>query len=192
MIKNTITLHALKDKVANKLNVHPKQLLLQYHLVFANKPGTNPTDITDEEELKIFEAKMRRLLVPQRTASGKLSTHILPEVTVIFEPQGLAANPPAGRSSGMIKKVIVCFMVLSILRYSKSKQSGSDCNKVAFTTDDEHKSIVQELEVLYRCEVHSKKEGVECFCYPKPANNRVHQALAYSDLGFWATQVMSN
>jgi hypothetical protein len=190
MIKNTITFDALKDLIASKLNLHPNHLLLQYRLVFANKPGTNPMDITDEDELSMFESKMRRLVVPQRTVSGKLSNRILPYVTVIFEHQGMEADPPPGRSSGNIKKVSNS-LILPFIHYN-SKQSANDRNKVTLaTTDDEHKAIVQELGMLYRCSVHSKKEGVECFCYPEPTNDHVHQALTYSDLGFWAAQIVS-
>jgi hypothetical protein len=95
----------LKNKVAEKLNFHPQNLTLQYRLSFSNKPLATPTDITDDDELMLFQAKMRKLIVPQKTASGKLSSRILPDVTVVFEPQGAAPDPPQGKSSGNAKKV---------------------------------------------------------------------------------------
>jgi hypothetical protein len=186
----------LQDIIATKLNVHPRHLHIQYRLNFTNKSGTDATDITDEEELMIFKAKMRKLIVPQKTASGKLSTCVLPDVTVIFEPQGTTGDPPAGKSSGKAKKVSYTFTILShalLLKNLWSKQSGNDHDKATLAiTDEEHKAIVSELQTLYRCHIHSKKEGVETFCYPEPTNDRVHHAMTYSDLGFWAAQVVSN
>jgi hypothetical protein len=137
---------------------------------------------------------MRKLIVPQRTASGKLSSRILPDVTVVFESQGADPGPPQGKSVGNSKKVCnISLDALSLaLNCSKSKQLAKDDKFLdPCAPDEEHKALCCELQTIYRCEVHTIKEGVECYCYPEQSNPAVHRIMTFNDLGFWASQIVS-
>jgi hypothetical protein len=83
-IKSFTSFKRLRDLVSEKLGCYPGSLKLRYRLD-TDKPKTPATSIHSVDELKIFRDRMRLLIVPQRLASGKISSRHLRPVTVCFE-----------------------------------------------------------------------------------------------------------
>jgi hypothetical protein len=83
IIKSSISYEDLRNTVAEKLGRHPNVVQLHYKL--DDKPKTSTTSIQSTDELEIFEQTMRLLLVPQRLASGKISSRKPKIITVFFE-----------------------------------------------------------------------------------------------------------
>jgi hypothetical protein len=90
--------------VAEKLKCFPGLLQLRYRLD-TDKPRTSATSIRTEDELEIFRDRMRLLLVPQRLASGNISTRMLKMVCVCFEDAADDTITRLGESNGISKKV---------------------------------------------------------------------------------------
>jgi hypothetical protein len=86
------------DLVSQKLGCYPGSLKLRYRLD-TDKPKTPATSIHSLDELKIFQDHMHLLIVPQRLANGKLSSHALKPVTVCFE-DGSNADQSSAHTSG--------------------------------------------------------------------------------------------
>jgi hypothetical protein len=104
-IASTISYDGLHILIAEKLRCFPGLMKLQYRLD-SDKAKTGATSIRSDEELSIFKERMRRLIVPQRLPSGKISTRPLREVRVCFEDAGEQAagkDISAGKTAG--KKV---------------------------------------------------------------------------------------
>jgi hypothetical protein len=106
-VPSTIGYDELYIMIAGKLRCSPSFLCLQYWLE-SDKPKTGAVSIQSDDELVLFEARMRPLIVPQRLPSGKISTRSLKPVSVFFEDATTAnatANAKTAKNAG--KKV--CF-----------------------------------------------------------------------------------
>jgi hypothetical protein len=85
MFPSTGTLNELQDTAGEKIRVHPHHLRLRYRVGGpVGKAGQDGTDVTSREEFKLFIDHMRPLIVPQRTASGKISSRTLKPIQVYF------------------------------------------------------------------------------------------------------------
>jgi len=112
IIPSNISFDALRIAIAERLNCYPGTLQLQYKLLYDGKKSSeNSTSIESKEELEIFVDRMRPLIVPQRTNSGKISTRVLKHVQVCFEDAnaspsaGDAQSSGSGKSSALGKRV---------------------------------------------------------------------------------------
>lgn len=111
VVQSTVSFDALRMQVAEKLRCFPGLLQLRYNLD-SDKPKDPPTSIQTEEELKLFIAQTRSLIVPQRLAKGKLSTRQLRKVIVRFK-DGSTDNVTHDVPAGLNKKV--CALALMII-----------------------------------------------------------------------------
>ena len=104
IIRSSISYEDLRNTVAEKLGRHPNVVQLRYKL--DDKPKTSTTSIQSSDELEIFEQTMRLLLVPQRLASGKISSRKAKIVMVFFEDgaDDRMNSMPEGSQAGGGKK----------------------------------------------------------------------------------------
>jgi hypothetical protein len=101
-VPSTIGYDELYIMIAGKLRSSPSFLHLQYWLE-SDKPKTGAVSIQSDDELVLFEACMRPLIVPQQLPSGKISTRSLKPVSIFFEDATTAASAKTAKNSG--KKV---------------------------------------------------------------------------------------
>jgi hypothetical protein len=101
-IASGISYDALRILIANKLSsTEPGLLQLQYRLDPKSKQAA--TSVQSVEELNLFKARLRPMLVPPLLPSGKPSTRQLKNVSVYFEDKwivGEFADPSNGKPSG--------------------------------------------------------------------------------------------
>ncbi|KAI9569504.1 hypothetical protein HD554DRAFT_2250489 [Boletus coccyginus] len=90
-ILSTITLTALRDIVAEKMERHPKAVRLQYHLD-SDKAKQASTSIHSSDELDIFIGRLQDLIVPGRLPSGRKSTRAPKNPVVQFEDAASLGN----------------------------------------------------------------------------------------------------
>jgi hypothetical protein len=83
-IVSNITFDNLRTVVAEKLRRYPGLVQLRYRLD-SDKQNVGATSIQSVEELNLFKEHMRVRIVPQRLASGKISSRALRPVRVYFE-----------------------------------------------------------------------------------------------------------
>ena len=79
-----ISLDGLCAVVAQKLNVHPHNLVLHYYLS-SDKVKDGATSIKSDEELQIFLSQLRKLIVLPCLPNGLPSLHPTKKIIVFFE-----------------------------------------------------------------------------------------------------------
>ena len=94
-ISSVISLDDLRNLVAEKLERFPGHVRLCYRLDL-DKAKAGAISIQTEAEFKLFNDRMRDLLVPPVLANGKKSSRIMKKVQVIFEDASIdqqSSNP---------------------------------------------------------------------------------------------------
>ena len=110
--------------IAERLRCFPGMLQLCYRLS-TDKPKASAISIQSDEQFTIFLSQMRMLVVPQRLASGKISTRQIKPITVIFEDGSQDKVVPDSQSGGG-KKVRV-----HIVRQTKMLIPNCYCRALA-------------------------------------------------------------
>jgi hypothetical protein len=197
-IESTISLDVLCRLVAEKLNCFPG--VLKQRLCYSldtDKSKDTRTSLKSDHELEFFIERMRRLLVPQKTANGRISRRILKPVTVLFDDAERVAARKEEGSKGQRTKVcfIICINKLRNLHiqleWEKSKYGsmelshGSNTRPAFLAKRDEQVAL---LQMRWRCEIHSTP-GKDVWCYSQ--GGRPCMTLAMHNLGFWAVEIVS-
>jgi hypothetical protein len=104
-VSSTVSFDELHIAIAKKIRGLAGLIRLQYRLD-SDKPKACAMSIRSDEELDLFKERMRGLIVPQKLASGKVSTRVLKPVRVNFEDVGeQAASAPTTATTASGKKV---------------------------------------------------------------------------------------
>ena len=112
-----ISLRDLRTTVAEKLNLFLDRVTLQYRLD-SDKQKDGATSIQTIDELDLFKARLRALIVPQRLTNGKPSTRPIKKVTVYFEAVGVDGQGNGNAGSSGDGCAAVCNIVIQV-RISK-------------------------------------------------------------------------
>lgn len=112
-IPSEISLHDLRTTVAEKLNLFPDHVTLRYRLD-SDKQKDGATSIQTSDELDLFKARLRALVVPQRLTNGKPSTRPIKKVTVYFEAVGVDGQGNGNAGSSGDGRAAVCSIVIQV------------------------------------------------------------------------------
>ncbi|KAI9568347.1 hypothetical protein HD554DRAFT_2172429 [Boletus coccyginus] len=169
---STVTLTALCDIVAEKMERYPKAVRLQYRLD-SDKAKQALTSIQTDDELDIFIGRLQDLIMPGR----------LPKNPVVqFEDavslgNGGSSHPSKGSTKG------------SDTASGTTKQKTTPASFADPELDGASRrlKLVGKLQERWKCKIHSK--GTDKWCY-SPSGGNICQMLTISNLSFWAIQVM--
>ncbi|KIK10991.1 hypothetical protein PISMIDRAFT_77775, partial [Pisolithus microcarpus 441] len=177
-ISSTVTLDELRITVSEKLHHFPGLISLRYRLD-SDKAKFGATSIQSEEELDLFKTQMRSLIVPQRLASGKLSTRPLKAVLVFFEDVS-TADAKNSSTAGNGNKAA-----------ARSSQKPSSSPSGTLEGTSRHQKLVEDLQKRWRCDKHSKGPDNPVFCY-SPSGASVCYPLTHSNISYWALKIMDD
>ncbi|KAH7923723.1 hypothetical protein BV22DRAFT_1130419 [Leucogyrophana mollusca] len=182
-ISSDITLDALRNVVAEKIERFPAHVRLQYRLD-SDKAKTNATSIQNDEELDIFIGRIRALVVPTRLANGKPSTRAIKAVTVRFEDAG-TKDISTTSSAGNGKKAINNTRTSAATKEKSPAVSPS--GRIEGST--QHQEYVKSLQERWTCKSHSKSPDSPTYCYC-PGGSKVCWPLTHGNISYWALEMM--
>ncbi|KAI6009822.1 hypothetical protein PISMIDRAFT_106262, partial [Pisolithus microcarpus 441] len=176
-ILSMVTLDELCITVSEKLHRFPGLISLCYRLD-SDKAKFGAMSIQSEEELDLFKARMRTLIIPQCLPSGKLSTCPLKAILVFFEDVSTAdAKNPSTTSSGSKAA-------------ARSSQKPSSSPSGMLEGSSHHQKIIKDLQNHWGCEKHSKGPDHLVYCY-SPSGASVCYPLTHSNISYWALEIVS-
>lgn len=187
-ISSDASLDDIHLAVAQRLDRFPTSVSLQYRLD-CNKAKDGFTSIQTLDELNMFKARLRDLIVPQRLPSGKLSTRAPKKVIVLFEDAG-TDDTSAGHGDGLSMGHRKNGGGMTSRQVAKQKHSGpttSTSGQLGGTGLREE--VIKQLQERWRCEAHSRGPESPVYCYRSPGAS-VCYPLTHSNMLAWAIEIM--
>ncbi|KIK74557.1 hypothetical protein PAXRUDRAFT_175380, partial [Paxillus rubicundulus Ve08.2h10] len=176
-ITSDISYNTLRIVIANKLgSTEPGLLQLQYWLDPKSKQAA--TSVQSVEELNLFKARLRPMLVPPFLPSGKPSTRQLKNVSVYFEDKWIVnefADPSNGKPSGKGNRM-----------GAKTTGSGLQCEQTSAAAMNK---LIKELQERWTCNVHAHGDN-PVYCYSPSDNSAMCYQLTIMRLGMWAMEIV--
>jgi len=176
MIPSEISLHDLHTTVAEKLKLFPDHVVLWYRLD-SDKQKDGATSIQTGNELDLFKAQLRALVVPQRLTNGKPSTRPIKKVTIYFKAIGHSVDGQGSGNAGSSgdRRTVVCSI---IIHASSNTLNGTN----------EHKKMIKKLQECWMCRRHSKGPESPIYCY-SPARGSVCYSLTHGNITLWVAEI---
>jgi hypothetical protein len=112
-IPSEISLRDLCTTVAEKLKLFLDHVILRYRLD-SDKQKDGATSIQTGNELDLFKARLRALVVPQRLTNGKPSARPIKKVTVYFEAIGVDSQGNGNAGSSGDGRAAVCNIAIQV------------------------------------------------------------------------------
>jgi hypothetical protein len=196
------TFDDLIDLAAEKIRSHPRHLRLRYRVgTPVGKGGQDGTDITTTEELKLFVEHMRPQIVPQRTATGKISNRVLKPVRVYFvDGSENECYDDEGSNKRGTKKVRThlfneAHLLSTIQKVTSSHMPMENSNLTEVRSKRE--MVIEKLQTIYYCNIHTEgtssgSKGRPVHCWPDPNHHNMHYAILPTNFNFWALQIVSH
>ncbi|KAF8834427.1 hypothetical protein BDN67DRAFT_985326 [Paxillus ammoniavirescens] len=186
-IPSEISLRDLHTTVAEKLNLFPDRVVLRYWLD-SDKQKDGATSIQTSNELNLFKARLRALIVPQRLTNGKPSTRPIKKVTVYFEAIGV--DGLGGGNAGSSGDRNAAHMNARTTAGGKGKGKGSNAvSSNTLSRTNEHEEMIRKLEECWTCKRHSEGPGSPTYCY-SPAGGSVCYPLTHCKIILWAAEII--
>ncbi|KAI9454840.1 hypothetical protein HD554DRAFT_2331680 [Boletus coccyginus] len=162
-ILSTITLTALRDIVAEKMERHPKVVRLQYRLD-SDKAKQASTSIHSSDELDIFIGCLQDLIIPGRLPSGRKSTCAPKNPVVQFEDAASLGNSGFSRpGKGGAKGSNMTSGVAS------KQKTASESVDPELDGAGRRLKLIKKLQERWKCDIHSK--GTDRWCYSPSGGN---------------------
>ncbi|KAI9464329.1 hypothetical protein HD554DRAFT_2330052 [Boletus coccyginus] len=162
-ILSTITLTALRDIVAEKMERHPKVVRLQYRLD-SDKAKQASTSIHSSDELDIFIGRLQDLIVPGRLPSGRKSTRAPKNPVVQFEDAASLGNSGFSRpGKGGAKGSNTTSGIAS------KQKTASESVDPELDGAGRRLKLIKKLQERWKCDIHSK--GTDRWCYSPSGGN---------------------